>query len=106
MAAAQPAARSARCGIRDASHTAPGRSRLTREATSMSPTAQTTLADIVQRQGDELLPEWIRHQVAAVTLRKDLLDEAVLREQSARFLDLFRKALRTANGTADVTSSV
>ena len=63
----------------------------TRERASMS--------DIVGRYEEQLLPEWIQHQLASTTLRRDLLTEEDLQSQSRRFLGSLRKVL--ANGGAD-----
>ena len=51
---------------------------VTRERASMS--------DIVGRDEEQLLPEWIQHQLASTTLRRDLLSEEDLQAQSRRFL--------------------
>src|SRR6185437_9906673 len=40
-----------------------------------------------------LLAEWVKIQLAAASLRPDLLAEAELREQSRQFLSIFREAL-------------
>lgn len=63
----------------------------TRERASMS--------DIVGRYEEHLLPEWVQHQLASTTLRRDLLTEEDLQSQSRRFLGSLRKVL--ANGGAD-----
>jgi rsbT co-antagonist protein RsbR len=62
------------------------------------------LVDIVRKHETELLDSWVKEQLAAATLRLDLMKEAELREQSRRFLAAFRDALgRGAN--ADVMGS-
>ena len=47
----------------------------TRERASMS--------DIVGRYEEQLLPEWIQHQLASTTLRRDLLSEEELQHAVA-----------------------
>jgi rsbT co-antagonist protein RsbR len=62
----------------------------------------TKLPEIVQKHETDMLPEWIRYQLDSATLRRDLLKDSELREQSRTFLDLFSKALQSGNGNADV----
>ena len=58
----------------------------TRERASMS--------DIVGRYEDQLLPDWIRHQLAATTLRRDLLTRRGAASSSrAAFSAALRKVL-------------
>ena len=61
----------------------------------MGTTTRRSLADIVTASENELLSDWVRHQLEAVTMRRDLIDESDLRTQSSRFLRAFQKALRT-----------
>ncbi len=56
---------------------------------------------IVDKYETEILQEWINHQLAAVTLRRDLLQDEDLREQSRRFLGLFTQALRKPGGSQE-----
>ncbi|HEY2387427.1 MAG TPA: STAS domain-containing protein [Candidatus Binatia bacterium] len=65
----------------------------------------TKIPQIVQKYETDILPEWIKHQLDAATLRRDLMKDDELREQSRRFLQLFGKALETGNGTSDVDGS-
>jgi rsbT co-antagonist protein RsbR len=60
----------------------------------MGSTTKRGLAEILSRSEAELLPEWMRLQLAAVTLRRDLISEPELREQSQRFLQAFSAAVR------------
>lgn len=53
----------------------------------------TTLADLVRKYEGELLSDWISRQLATTSLRRDLLSDASLRDQSSEFLGLFRRAL-------------
>jgi rsbT co-antagonist protein RsbR len=59
---------------------------------------QTTISDIIHRQRDELLPEWIRSQRDMGTSRRDVVDERDLERQSGQFLALLGEAME--NGDA------
>lgn len=60
----------------------------------------TKFAEALEVDQAGLLDEWIELQLAAVTLRSDLIKEGELREQSGRFLKLLREAARSGNLTA------
>ncbi len=68
----------------------------------MTPPADTTIADMLAKYEAEILPEWMGHQLAAATLRRDLVSDEALRDQSRRFLALLVQTLKRANGRADV----
>ncbi|HJQ74934.1 MAG TPA: STAS domain-containing protein [Gaiellaceae bacterium] len=59
---------------------------------------------VVAKYERELLPEWVEQQLAGSTMRRDLLNETELREQSRRFLEMFRKGLED-DGTMDVNGA-
>jgi rsbT co-antagonist protein RsbR len=61
----------------------------------MARTDATALAEVVQRHESDLINDWIARQLAATTMRRDLISEASLRDQSAEFLGLFRRALQS-----------
>jgi rsbT co-antagonist protein RsbR len=66
----------------------------------MTPASGNTIAEIVSKHERDLLAEWVKQQLAAVTLRRDLIKDEDLREQSRRFLELFAAALtKTPSGT-------
>jgi rsbT co-antagonist protein RsbR len=65
---------------------------------------ENALDAVLTNSDADLLAHWMREQITATTLRKDLLDEVQLREQSRRFLDVFRSAAQTGN--TDVRSPV
>jgi rsbT co-antagonist protein RsbR len=67
----------------------------------MTPPAATIIPDLVGKYERELLSEWVNHQLAAVTLRRDLLKDDELHEQSRRFLSLLTDALRKAGASTD-----
>jgi rsbT co-antagonist protein RsbR len=58
-----------------------------------------TIRALLQQQERELLADWLRSQLAAATLRGDLMKESELREQSREFLALLRNAVQS--GTLD-----
>ena len=55
----------------------------------------TALSDLVQRYESDLLKDWMGRQLAASSLRRDLISEAALRDQSSEFLGIVRRALET-----------
>jgi rsbT co-antagonist protein RsbR len=68
----------------------------------MTADSATSLHTIIGKYENEMLAEWIKQQLAAVTLRRDLLKDDDLREESRRFLISFLQALKTAGVTTDV----
>jgi len=50
---------------------------------------QTSLAQLFQKHEQQILEAWIKQQLAAASLRADLLKESELREQSREFLKSF-----------------
>src|SRR5262245_54187366 len=70
----------------------------------MATRERSTMRDIVNKYERELLSEWVDSQLAAITVRPDLMKSEDLREQSRRFLDEFRKGLGTGNGAVDVNA--
>src|SRR5262245_57310092 len=58
----------------------------------MAQSAQTRIPATLKAHEKDLLAEWTREQMAALTLRADLLKEADLREQSRFFLNLLQVA--------------
>jgi rsbT co-antagonist protein RsbR len=65
----------------------------------MGTTADHGLADTILQNESELLPDWVRRQLASVTTRRDLIRDEELREQSSQFLTRFTRALKS--GAAD-----
>lgn len=61
----------------------------------------TRIAEVLERNGSQLLADWASAQKAAPTYRADLMKEGELREQSGEFLRLLTQATR--GGNADVT---
>src|SRR5262245_49585061 len=54
-----------------------------------------TLAQLVRKNEQQILEQWIGNQLSAITLRADLMKENELREQSRSFLKAFTEALQT-----------
>jgi rsbT co-antagonist protein RsbR len=58
----------------------------------VSPAATSRLPEILKRREPEILDRWIKEQLGAATMRRDLLSEPQLREQSREFLGLVAQA--------------
>jgi len=66
-------------------------------------TAQNAMTEVLEKFEAEILPQWVSEQVAAVTMRRDLLNEAQLWDQSRRFLSVLRAAVQS--GSTDITAA-
>jgi rsbT co-antagonist protein RsbR len=62
----------------------------------------TRLPELIKQHEKEVLAEWMRSQLAATTLRSDLLKETDLHEQSRHFLAAVQAAVQHG-GTGDIT---
>jgi len=60
------------------------------------------LEEILRTNESELLDHWLKEQFAAVTLRRDLMSEDQLRQQSSEFVRLFRQGV--AGALTDITT--
>jgi rsbT co-antagonist protein RsbR len=58
----------------------------------MNQKAKSRIPEIISKRESDLLADWLREQLAATTLRTDLMKESELREQSRRFLNLMIRA--------------
>jgi rsbT co-antagonist protein RsbR len=65
----------------------------------VSSTDRNRLSALLQREESAILNDWITAQIAASTMRSDLIKEAELRQQSRQFLSALRIALQS--GQAD-----
>jgi rsbT co-antagonist protein RsbR len=63
----------------------------------MSAASKSRIPDLLKRHEDDLLKEWIKLQLSAVTLRSDLMKESELREQSTQFLRLLLESSQRGN---------
>jgi rsbT co-antagonist protein RsbR len=61
-----------------------------------------SIRDLIVKDEDALLDDWVRHQLAAVTLRRDLMNDTELREQSRRFLSAMGEALGASPGEPNI----
>src|SRR5215470_9904284 len=62
------------------------------------------IPEIIARRESDLLADWMREQLAATTLRGDLMRESELREQSRQFLNLLIRAASQQPGLNDVAA--
>ena len=61
------------------------------------------LAELLGRYEDDLLQEWVQHQLKMFTLRPGVLRDNELREQSRQFLTVFREAIQD-DDLGDITT--
>jgi rsbT co-antagonist protein RsbR len=54
--------------------------------------SKSRIPELISKRESDLLADWMREQLAATTLRGDLMKESELREQSRRFLDMVVRA--------------
>ncbi len=64
----------------------------------MSQKTMLRLATILAAHEKDVLNEWVDQQLAAVTRRRDLVNDQELREDSRRFLAIFRQAAQNESG--------
>src|SRR6185503_13821631 len=57
---------------------------------------QSRIPVMVKEHQSDVLAQWLEQQLSASTLRRDLMKESELREQSRRFLDAFRQAVQNS----------
>jgi rsbT co-antagonist protein RsbR len=62
-----------------------------------------TLPVLIEMNQPELLNDWLARQLAATTIRRDLISESQLREQSSEFLAAFANAAR--GGSTNIKAS-
>jgi len=60
---------------------------------------KTKIPEILKKYQQELLNDWMKEQLTAVTLRSDLISEQELRHQAAEFLNLLQKGAESGNIT-------
>jgi rsbT co-antagonist protein RsbR len=64
-----------------------------------------SLRDLISKDEAGILGEWVEQQLTASTLRRDLISDSELREQSRRFLTALRGALEASDGEVDPSRS-
>jgi rsbT co-antagonist protein RsbR len=62
------------------------------------------IPEIISKRESGLLAEWMREQLASITLRGDLMKESELREQSRRFLNLISRATSEQANLSDINT--
>ena len=65
----------------------------------MSAAIKSRVPEVLKKHQSDLLKEWVAQQLSSTTLRSDLMKESTLREQSAKFLNLFQEATQSGNLT-------
>ena len=63
----------------------------------MNTNGKSRTAESIGRHEPDLLADWMKQQLAATTIRLDLMSEMELRTQSSQFLRLFRTAMESGN---------
>jgi rsbT co-antagonist protein RsbR len=58
---------------------------------------KTRIAEVLERNEADILSDWMKEQATALTQRPDLMKESELRQQSTKFLKLFRDAIASTN---------
>jgi len=58
---------------------------------------KTRIPEVLERHEAEILSDWMKEQATALTQRPDLMKESELRQQSTKFLKLFREAIAGNN---------
>jgi rsbT co-antagonist protein RsbR len=58
---------------------------------------KTRIPEVLERHEAEILSDWMKEQATALTQRPDLMKESELRQQSTKFLKLFREAIAGTN---------
>ena len=61
------------------------------------PMSNSRLAQLIQKSYQNLLTAWVQAQLGAETMRRDLIKEDELRDQSAEFLQRFEKAVASGD---------
>jgi len=65
----------------------------------MTANRTTKLSEILAKSQKDIVEDWLKEQLAAITMRKDLLSEADMRSESAEFMSLFAPAVAGGNLT-------
>ena len=59
------------------------------------------LAETMSTHQDVILKDWVEFQISATTLRRDLMKEGELRDESREFLNLLTQALQSGSDTGE-----
>ena len=60
-------------------------------------TMTTSIANVLVTQQNDILQEWVRHQLSSESMRADPISEADLRIESDRFLEALLRAVQSGN---------
>jgi len=63
----------------------------------MGKNSKSRLPEVLKKFEKELLADWVKEQLNAITVRRDLIKEPELRQQSADFFALLREATQSGN---------
>jgi len=63
----------------------------------MGKNSKSIIPEVLKKFEKELLTDWVKAQFNAITVRRDLIKESELRQQSADFLALLREAAQSGN---------
>src|SRR5262249_15283503 len=74
------------------------------EEARMTTREQAPVLSVVGRDESQLLSEWIANQLAATTMRRDLLKADELEDQSRRFLGALRAVLQNGGAEQDISA--
>jgi len=58
---------------------------------------QKKIEEIIGRESDKIVEEWVNAQRTALEFQKDLVTEGELKQNAKEFLDLFREALKAGD---------
>jgi rsbT co-antagonist protein RsbR len=76
-----------------------------KEKPSMNQKGKSHIPEILSKRESDLLAHWLREQLAATTLRSDLMKESELREQSRQFLNLLIRAASQQPNLDDIKAT-
>lgn len=65
---------------------------------------QSVAAQLLKKNEQDLLQQWLSYQTAAATWRADLIKESDLRQQSREFLQLFIEAMQQSGAESDAAA--
>ena len=66
---------------------------------------KTRIAEVLEHNEAEILSDWMKEQATALTQRPDLMKESELRQQSTKFLKLFREGI-AGNNLIDIQQPI
>src|SRR5262245_1878021 len=70
----------------------------------MNLNGKSRIHEMISGRETDLLADWIKEQMAATTLRGDLMKESELREQSRQFLNMVVRATSQQRNLGDISA--